>query len=373
MMKSKQKSSEEPQVKTFKDLEEEVIKTNICCACSACISYCESQAFDVIRMGVKSKPEFKSDKNAENCTECGVCYYICPQTEILNAKLNEAFNVKDKLGPFLNIIAAKTTNKSIENKGQDGGIVTTILSYLLKTHKIDGAIVSEYDEELHTNPKIIFNEKELLNSSGTRYTISSQILPLKDLYNIPENVLEDKGIYDIETMRLAFVGTPCQVRALRKMKLLHIKPAHVVKYIISLFCFENFEYSKLYEIIKEETGVPVNQVKKTWIKKDFFLKDKNDNEYQINIRKLDEAVRNHCHSCDEFTGRFSDISVGASGAPKGHSIIIIRSDLGEELINSLLSNQLIEQYVVPIKESIEWEEKKIKTFNRMISLKCEDK
>ncbi len=371
MTESKSSRDQDIVVKTFKNLEEEVIKNKICCSCGACVSYCESQAFDVIQMD-DFTPRFKSDKNAENCKECGLCYFICPQTEVFNKKLDEASKVTDPLGPVINIFAGKTTNEAIEKLGQDGGIVTTILSYLFRTNKIDGAIVSEFDEELHTIPKIIFKEEELLNSAGTRYTISSQLLPLKDLYNLPEKVLEEKGIYDIDAMRLAFVGTPCQVRAVRKMKLLHIKPAHVIKYILSLFCYENFDYTKLYKIIEQETKVPSDDIKKTWIKKDFFLKDNKENEYQIGIRKLNDAVRNHCHVCDEFTGRFSDVSIGASGAPQGYSMIITRTETGEKLINSLISNKLIQQFMVPAEEASDWKEKKVKNLNRMISLKCKN-
>ena len=43
-------------VKVFKDLEEEIIKTSKCCACGACVAYCQSQQFDVIKM-VKYKNE----------------------------------------------------------------------------------------------------------------------------------------------------------------------------------------------------------------------------------------------------------------------------------------------------------------------------
>ena len=169
-------------VKTFKDLENNIINTEMCCACGACIAYCESQNFNVIEMEGYI-PKFKSKKNADNCTECGVCYYICPQTSILLEALNTSFSVKDELGYIINIIAAKTTNLAIMKVGQDGGVVSTILSYLFDEQKIDAAIVSEFDDDFKPIPKIIFDKKDLLKSAGTRYSISSQILPLKDINN----------------------------------------------------------------------------------------------------------------------------------------------------------------------------------------------
>ena len=170
-------------------------------------------------------------------------------------------------------------------------------------------------------------------------------------------------------MKIAFVGTPCQTRAISKMKLLNIKPSHVVKYIISLFCYENFNYQRLYDILKKETKVNPKNIQKTWIKKNFFLRTKDNKEYEVNIKTLDSAVRNHCHECDEFTGIYSDISIGAQGAPVGYSMIIIRTDKGEELINSALSHGLIEQLIIPADQTIEWKKKKQDWFKKLISLK----
>ncbi|MFX1259433.1 MAG: Coenzyme F420 hydrogenase/dehydrogenase, beta subunit C-terminal domain, partial [Promethearchaeota archaeon] len=307
--------------------------------------------------------------NAENCTECGVCYYICPQTSTLLEKLNKAHGVEDEIGYFIKFLAAKTTDEAIEKVGQDGGIVTTILTYLFNHHKIDAAIISEFDINFKPIPKIIFDKKDLLKSSGTRYSVSSQILPLKNLYNISQEILENKGIFDIDQLRVAFIGTPCQCRAINKMKFLHIKPAHVIKYVFSLFCFENFDYNQLYDILKKETKVKPSDIKKTWIKKNFFIRTKNNEEFEVNIETLNPAVRNHCHECNEFTGRFSDISIGASGAPKGYSMIIIRTKNGEEIINSVLSRGLIEQFIVATDQNVEWKNRKLSWFKKMISYK----
>jgi coenzyme F420 hydrogenase subunit beta len=367
MTETKNNSSDK-EVKVFKDLFETIIHPGLCCSCGACVAYCESQGFNVIKME-GYKPRYKSPETVENCTECGLCYFICPQTDTIQEKMNNFYQIKDELGYIKDILAAKTTEKAIEEVGQDGGVVTTILSYLFDKHMIDAAIVSQYDVNFNTIPKIIYDKDDLLKSSGTRYSISSQILPLKDLYNLSLEIIEKKGIFDIEQLRLAFIGTPCQTRAIEKMRFLHVKPAHVIKYSISLFCFENFDYEKLYKILKDETNVEAKNIKKTWIKKNFFLKNKEDKEFEVDIKKLDSAVRNHCHVCDEFTGRFSDISVGATGAPSGYSMIITRNEKAHNLISSLLSEGLIEQYLVPVEKTKEWKEKKIAWLKKMVSLK----
>lgn len=368
MTESKPKSQPKKDVKIFSDLKKEIIDTNYCCACGSCVAYCESQAFNVIEMEGYT-PKFKSSETEENCTECGLCYFICPQTNTLLTELNKAHEIEDEVGHIIDIIAAKTTDEAIEKVGQDGGVVSTIISHLFDTHKIDAAIVSEYDKNQNTIPKIIYNKEELLKSAGTRYSISPQILPLKDLYNISQEIIKEKTIFDIEQLRVAIVGTPCQVRAIAKMKYLHVKPAHVIKYVISLFCFENFDYEDLYNIIEKKTKVKPDQIKKTWIKKNFFVLDKKDKTHEIKIKTLDAAVRNHCHKCDEFTGKFSDISVGASGAPQGYSMIVMRTEKGKKLVDETIAQNLIEPYLIPSDQGADWKTRKINWFKKMISFK----
>lgn len=368
MSKTKVTETSEKEVKTFANLKEDVVDSGLCCACGACISYCESQNFDVIEMKDYT-PQFKSEKSEENCTECGLCYFICPQTQPIMEQIETFYDAKGEVGHYENILAGKTTDEQIEKIGQDGGVVTTILRYLFDKNKIDGAVVSTYNEKLEPIPKLVFKKEELLDSAGTRYSISSQLLPLKDIYSLPLEVIKEKGIYDINSMRLAFVGTPCQLRAIRKMHFLSVTPVHTVKYVISLFCFENFNYEKLYKTLKDETNLSPDEINKTYIKKNFFVKSKNEKKYEVNIKKLDSAVRTHCHECDEFTGKYSDISVGSSGAPEGYSMIIIRTEKGQKVIKSMIENRYIEQLIVPPDQTKEWKEKKVKLFKRMINLK----
>ncbi len=372
MTESKINGEETEIIKTFDDLLKDVIDIGDCCACGACVAYCESQSFDVIKIE-NQKAQYKSDKSVENCTKCGICYFICPQTKTLKEQLQLRYLTEEKIGKFRNFLAAKTTDPKIAEVGQNGGVVTSILSYLFDTHEIDAAIVSEHDEKMNPISKLVFKKDDLLKSSGTRYLISSQVLQLKDIYNIPQEVLEEQGIFDIDQMPVAFVGTPCQCKAIYKMKLLSIKPAHVVKYVISLFCFENFEYDKLIEIIKEKTGLNASEVKGIEIKGKFFVIAKDGTRHELSIRDFDGAVRNHCLGCEEFTGRFSDLSIGSSGAPKGHSVVVIRTKQGEKLINSMIADGRIEQYILPAKELLEWKQAKYKLHKRMVSFKVKKK
>ncbi|MFW9876472.1 MAG: Coenzyme F420 hydrogenase/dehydrogenase, beta subunit C-terminal domain [Candidatus Thorarchaeota archaeon] len=356
-------------VKIFKNLEDEIIKTNKCCACGACVAYCNSQGFDVIKMEGYT-PQFISDANVDKCKECGLCYYICPQTLPLMKQINEEYRIKDEIGYIRDVIAAKTADEKIREIGQDGGMVTTLLMYLFDKNKIDAAVVSEYDENLRPIPKIIYTKEELLKSSGTRYSISSNILPLQDFYSVAEEIVEKQHqIYDINQIRVAIVGTPCQCRAVRKMQLLNISPTHVIKYVFGLFCMENFDYEKLFELVKKETNEVPTNIAKMNIKKNFFITNKENKVYEVELKKFDDAVRNHCHECDEFTSRFADISFGGSGAVQQNSMVVIRTEKGQDLMRDAIIAGYINKFT-PKKSTIgEWKASKVDLFRRMTNNK----
>ena len=352
-------------MKIFKDLNAEIISTKKCCACGACVAYCESQGFDVITMDGYT-PKFKSDANEANCEECGLCYYICPQTAPLMDKINDLYQSKDEMGNVMNVMAAKTTDAKIREVGQDGGLVTTLLMYLFDKNKIDAAIVSGFDENRKPIPQIVYNKEDLLKASGTRYTISSNLLPLKDLYEVVEKVAEVKHqLYDLNQTRMAFVGTPCQCRAVRKMQLLNISPTHVIKYVFGLFCMENFDYDKLFELVKAETGLAPTDIAKMNIKKNFFITSKANETKEVELHKFDSAVRNHCQECDEFTSRFADISFGGSGAVQQNSMLIVRTEAGEKLMTDAIVAGYVDKFNPKTMSVPEWKNSKLDLLKRM--------
>ncbi len=357
------------EVKTFKNLEDEIVSKNKCCACGACVAYCESQSFDVIEMDGYT-PKFKSNKTAENCKECGFCFYICPQTDSLIDKINGVHLVEDELGHISDLIAAKTNNQKLKEIGQDGGIVSTMLIYLFEKDMIDAAIVSEYDDNFKPKPKLIYSIDDVMKSAGTRYSVSSNILPLKDFYDIAEEIIQKhKNLYEIDQLRVVFIGTPCQCKAISKMRLMGVKPSHVIDLVVNLFCFENFDYDKLMNILYEKIKISPSDIKKIQIKKNMFVTSKEGKETEIDIKEFNGAVRDHCLECDEFVGKYSDLSIGASGAPKGHSMVIIRTEKGQNLMHSLIAEGFIEKYRIPPDQINEWKPRKVNWFRKMTSLK----
>ena len=155
-------------IKIFKDLIEEVHEHGICQQCGGCVSFCNSIENEVI--GFKkpnSPPEYL---NKEKCLECGICYLICPQTHVLDEDLNKTYNFSDfssmPLGFIERIYSCQARDKEFLKYGTDGGVVNSIINYLIEKKVIDGAIVAKTKSPFSREAIIAKSKEDLINASG---------------------------------------------------------------------------------------------------------------------------------------------------------------------------------------------------------------
>ena len=108
--------------KTFQDLITEVHDKGICQECGGCVSFCSSAEYDIIALKDPYSPPVYINK--DQCLECGICYYICPQTHVLDDELNKTYQFKDfssmPIGNFINIYSCQATDQEFLKYGTDG-------------------------------------------------------------------------------------------------------------------------------------------------------------------------------------------------------------------------------------------------------------
>jgi len=151
------------------------------------------------------------------------------------------------------------------------------------------------------------------------------------------------------------------------MQFLNIKPANTIKYIIGLFCMENFTYTDLMkEKIEKEKNIKLEDIKKLNIKKDFIITLNDNSEIRIPFKELDEVVRSNCKYCPDFSNIYADISVGGIGAPQNHSVVMIRTDIGAELFDRAVYDKYIREHEGNITQL---RERSLKLINRMTKIK----
>src|SRR4030042_1066876 len=187
---------------SFTQPKERNVEAGKCVSCGTCVVACPFTCLDL----VKEKPII-----VKECKVCGICAQVCPRYQWTMAKVeNFVFgrerNPEEEFGIHRRLVIAQTTDEGVTKVRQDGGVATALLLYALKNGLIDSAIVAGTDKEkpFFPKPMLATTADEILEAAGTKYYCSPNILALADM-------LKQKKA------SVAFVGTPCQIHAVRRM------------------------------------------------------------------------------------------------------------------------------------------------------------
>ena len=334
-------------LKTFQDLIDEVHNKGICQECGGCVSFCSSVEYDVI--GFKEDEPYTPPifTNKENCLECGICYYLCPQTHVLDDDLNKTYNFSDfssmPLGDFKDVYSCQSTDETFLKFGTDGGVVNSVINYLLEKKLIDGAIVSKTKAPFSRKATFVDNKEKLIQASGTRLEISSQLDEIQKFCTYTRSIPK---LNHYKFKKLAVVGTPCQIYTIRCMQDLGVTPSENIEICLGLFCFENFLFDKTQiEKFEAEFNLKIDDIVKMNIKEDLILKLKNEGSGQkilhIPFDRLSGYMRPACNACNDFTNIYADISFGGLGSPDKFTTVIPRTKKGVDLISDLKHKEVI--------------------------------
>ena len=285
---------------------EEVIQRNICSRCGSCIAVCPS--------GALSWRDEEVIFDRSKCIECGLCLKVCP---FVNP--NEI-----PLAKPMAYLSARTRIPEVAEQCQDGGVVTTLLIRALESGMVDEVLATaSCNNVLFPVPIIARSHKELLKTCGSKYAYSPVLSLLRSI---------SRG------ERIAIVGLPCQITALRLMEKLRLKATENVRLAIGLFCFQNYTLRTLADIgLRELLDVRADEVKKLSIRGGKIIAwTVNNDRKEAPIAPLDAHALPACKVCQDFVASLADISVGSTGSPEGWSTVIIWNEKGEEAFRDAL-------------------------------------
>ena len=331
--------------KSFQDLIKEVHDRGICQECGGCVSFCSSAEYDVI--GFKDQYSPPVFINEDKCLECGICYYICPQTHILDTDLNKTYKFSDfssmPIGNYKDIYSCQATDKEFLEYGTDGGVVNSIINYLIEKKMVDGAIVSRTDAPFSREATFADNKSDLIRSSGAKLDISPQLDEIQKFSTYTHSIPE---LNHYKFKKLAVVGTPCQLYTIRCMQDLGVTPSENVEICLGLFCYENFFFDKSQiNKFEKDFNIKFSDIVKINIKEDviFKLKSEGTGEKIIHIpfNHLKEYMRTACNACDDFTNIFADISFGGLGSPDKYTTVIVRTEKGKKVMAQVISDGVV--------------------------------
>jgi len=318
--------------KSFEDLIKEVHERGICGECGGCVSFCTAADIGAIEMTEDGPPHYS---NEENCLHCGICYLICPETFELKSELNKKYNFKPPIGNWSKIVTAQAKDSKIREIATDGGVVTAILIALLENDLINGALISKRINSFQRIPFFARSKEEILEAAGTYYDLKGPVPELGNYNTFVSTISELKKIMHSDYMKIAVVGVPCQIHSIRKMQELNIIPAHIVKYTLGLFCYENFKFDDVARAkIEERFKFYFKDIEKINIKENLIINLRTkDTPLKIEFSELSDIMRHACRVCENFSNYFADISFGGLGSQTGYTTVMVRTKIGEKIYN----------------------------------------
>lgn len=325
----------------------EVVAAGACCECGACVTVCPHNVIEYV--AGRPKQTAKASAPFDHCgvsegVGCDVCAAVCPRLTPREAQLRDAVFGNDRayegiFGVYRHIFVARTRDRAVLERAQDGGIVTALLAWARQAGRIDGAVVAavvEGDAPCFPTPRLATTVEEIRASAGSWYTYCPNNLALQEA--------KQRALG-----RLAFVGVPCQITPLRKSaqadatllqtvgkkpqvvarQLGYLRdPAQRVAFSLGLFCTEVFRPELMSERVAQQMQIPLSDIAKVNVKGEVRIYRKSGELARI---PLAEAMRDYqrpaCRHCGDFSAELADISCGGVGTD-GATIVVLRTQQG---------------------------------------------
>jgi coenzyme F420 hydrogenase subunit beta len=227
-------------MKTFFNLIQEVQKTGFCHRCGGCVTFCTAINYGALEIDEDGKPKYSEP---EKCIECGLCYSLCPEINELEEEVKRVASWSAPTDRILEITVARTTDAIVHDKATDGWVVTSLLLHLLDKGKIDGTITAKQVGPFQRTPFLCATREELIDSAGFFFDTVHGMKKFSENYITYSSVEEFPSILKKRLHRVAFVGTPYQINAVRRMQALGIMPADDIVLCLGLFCSGNFVFN----------------------------------------------------------------------------------------------------------------------------------
>lgn len=281
------------------------------------------------------------------CTDCGLsrtrdpsicgqaCQFIRPDYESLEVQVHRRTrrggdSDERFFGPFISLSRARLKTPSAD--AQWTGITTRIAERLLETSTVEGVLTVTQDEADRWKPVpvLVTKAEGMAECRGMRMGYAPILALLEPIAK--------RGI-----KRLAVIGLPCQVFALRSIeKQLGFERV----YVIGTPCSDNVkteDFHKFLALLSEEPDDITYLEFRADYKVELRFKDGRERLIPfLNLPISDlpaDFFPTTCRTCVDYTNSLSDITVGYMGG-SGDQWVIVRTERGGEMLG-LLGNEII--------------------------------
>lgn len=323
----------------WKELYEEVINTGLCTGCAGCVIACPHEVIGYKHEEGNYKPfHIEEELGLDNCGHgekgCTSCTRACPRfrTWEPDADMHLFGKTRDDdamYGQYKQLLLVRAADDNVHEKGQDGGFVSAMLIWLMKHDYIDAALTSFLEGDgtsWKALPGIARTPEDVLKAAGSRYTYSANTLALKQA--------QEEGL-----SRLALVGMSCQSSVLPIMWKRKVgKTGKPFLFNIGLLCSKTFDDAIFEELFLAKYGLKKEEMIKMNIKGAFQIWMKDGSFHEIDLKECHQWTREGCKTCPDFAAEHADISTGGIGEDNAWTLCVVRTALGEEVMNRMIAD-----------------------------------
>ena len=314
-------------MKAFEDLQREVHEPGLCRCCGGCVAYCSALNFGAIGMGSEGPPRYV---DADQCVECGVCYAICPATAVFDEAVRKRLKWREPVGNVLSLWTGQARDSRTAAQGTDGGVATALLAHLLERGAIDGAVLARREGIFSARPVLASDRESILASAGSALDLAPSMGDFGGWYGTFSDSLRALGrVREGGFERLAFVGTGCQVMALRKMEAYGVMPSESIALALGLFCSGSFLFGpREREILEHMGNFRWESVRKLNLREEFQIHLRSGETRFIPLDAMEFALRPACRFCGDYSAEYADLSFGGLGSEEGWTTAVARTPAG---------------------------------------------
>ena len=326
-------------MKTFADLIKEVQEPGLCHQCGGCVAFCSAINYGALELGADGRPRYS---NKEKCIECGICHSICPVIHELDEDTKKLVSWSAPMGHIMGNAVARAISPQVRAQATDGGVITALLLNLFDRGRIEAAIVSKTTGPFQRRPWLALSREDIVAAAGFHFDTLPSIKHFSDAYTTYSPSIAGLGeVAKKPLKRVAFVGTPCQINALRRMEVLGVVPSDAIKFHVGLFCAGNFQFGPEQRQRLEQMGnFSWTEVHKVNLKEELLIHLNSGEIRAIPLNQLNFMKRHACRFCEDYAAEFADISCGGIGAPEGWTTVIVRSPLGREVLAKAMGTDI---------------------------------
>jgi len=207
----------------------QIVEHSMCIGCGICQSIAGK---DLVKMQVvengTERPVIKNNLNHEIVDKI---VYVCPGTRaegLPASEIEDESNNDSVWGVWREITLAYAAEPQVRHLGSTGGLMTALGLYLLESDTVNFILHATASK---TNPTfgerfISRNRDDVLTAAGSRYG------PTATLIDIDQTLTNAKS----KNETFAFMGTPCDVSALRNLARQDARVNQHCRYMLAMVC-----------------------------------------------------------------------------------------------------------------------------------------